>query len=223
MEFFLFFAVEILLLYFLSRRLLLLIHLHMSRATKNRTFAVYFLAILFLPGTIFHEMAHYISAIVLGVPTGTMHLFPKIQENQVTLGSVQIAKTDPIRRFLIGVAPLLSGITAIIILIHFGKDTQLVSPFAREVVLGFLIIEIANSMFASDKDMEGSLALLLTVGVLCITFLVLIIRFSVSITIPGPVTMFLQTAVYYLLFPVCINTFFVIIFSLFTKKRLLSQ
>lgn len=222
MEFFVFFAIELFLLYFLSRRLMKLLHLHTAKATKNRTFAVYVLAILFLPGTLFHELAHYISAIFLGVPVGAVHLWPKIQGNEVTLGSVEIAKTDPIRRFLIGIAPFLVGIATIIALIHFGKDTQFVSEVAKTAILGFAIFEIANSMFASDKDMEGSLALLLTLGILLITFFVIGVRFSVSFTFPPQLIAFLQTAVFYLLFPVMIDAIFVLLLSMRLKKRFLS-
>lgn len=221
MEFFLFLALEMLVLYFLSRRLVKLLHFHTARATKNRAFAVYILAILFLPGTLFHELTHYISAIFLGVPVGTMHLRPKIQGNEVTLGSMEIVKTDPIRRFFIGTAPFLVGIATIIALIHFGKDTQLVSQVAKTAILGFAIFEIANSMFASDKDMEGSLALLLTLGILLITFFVIGVRFSVSFTFPPQLIAFLQTAVFYLLFPVMIDAIFVLFLSIRLKKRFL--
>lgn len=222
MEFIIFFAAELLLFYFLSRRLMTLLHSHIRKGIRSKMLAVYFISILFFPGTLFHELAHYVSAILLGVPTGTIRLFPEISGNTATLGSVEIAKTDPIRRFLVGVAPLFTGIAAITLLIHFGKDSQFASPPLREIILGFFIFEIANSMFASDKDMEGSLALLLTVGVLLSAFFIIAIRYSISITLPTQVIAFSQTIAFYLLFPVAINAFFVVMFLLFSKKRPLS-
>ncbi len=196
-----------------------LLHLNATKAIRNRNIAIYLLAIVFFPGTLFHELTHYISAIFLNVGVGAMRLLPKIAGNEITLGSVQIEHTDPIRRFLIGIAPFITGISTIIVIIHFGKDTQFVSSPIKEIILGFFIFEIANSMFASDKDLEGSLALLLTAVVIIVTLVIIAIRFSISITFPEQIITFFQTIVFYLFFPVSINAFFVGIFLLFSKKR----
>ena len=100
-----FVLVELVILSLLTRRL----HQHISQAvfriTKNQKTTMYVLAILFLPGTFIHEVAHFLTALVLLVPVGQPEFLPEaIEGNKIKLGSVPIAKTDPLRRFLIGIA-----------------------------------------------------------------------------------------------------------------------
>ena len=63
--------------------------------------------------TFIHELSHYVSALSLFVNVGKFNLTPRIEVEHVTLGSVHIEKTDPIRRFLIGASPFLFGMIII--------------------------------------------------------------------------------------------------------------
>jgi len=64
--------------------------------------------ILAAPGTVLHELSHYFLCKLLGVQTGRVSLFrPQQTEDGFTLGYVEHAQSDPIRRVLISVAPLL--------------------------------------------------------------------------------------------------------------------
>jgi hypothetical protein len=92
---------------------------------------------LLAPGVILHELSHWLMAKLLFVPTGKMVLFrshdkkparqyryrrtpaPQTVEpnaDKVVLGYVEVAKTDPIRQSLIGLAPLVTGLLALIVL-----------------------------------------------------------------------------------------------------------
>src|SRR3990167_10497015 len=72
--------------------------------------AVILFSILFFPGTLLHELAHWFAAKLLFVHTSGMEFLPQIEGDSIKLGSVSIAKTDPIRRLLIGVTPVLVGL-----------------------------------------------------------------------------------------------------------------
>ena len=74
--------------------------------TGSEKAAVILFSILFFPGTLIHELAHWLMAKLLFVPTSSMEFIPQIQGGSIKLGSVSIAKTDPLRRLLIGVAAL---------------------------------------------------------------------------------------------------------------------
>ena len=54
------------------------------------------------PGVFLHEFSHILMAEMLRVPTGELKLKPEIKDGHLTLGSAQIAATDPLRLTLIG-------------------------------------------------------------------------------------------------------------------------
>lgn len=141
------------------------------RIARSQTLSVRLLAILFLPGVILHEFSHALMAMLLFVPVGKMEFMPQIEEERVKLGSVQIGKTDPVRRMLIGLAPVLAGLLVLFALLFFFLPKQFV--FSRDVVTQCLLLfygvfVIGNTMFSSRRDLEGSvnfIAALLIVGI----------------------------------------------------------
>lgn len=69
-------------------------------------------SLLAMPGTVLHELSHWLMALVLGVRVGKVELFrPRWsrqgQTEQVQLGVVQHQQTDWLRSKLIAVAPVL--------------------------------------------------------------------------------------------------------------------
>src|SRR3989442_1579645 len=114
MLFLLFFLLELLSLFFFSKLLINALARLFYFFTHSHRATVSFLAALLLPGTIIHELSHIITAGVLMVHTGEMEFTPQIREDEVKLGSAQIGKTDPFRRALIGVAPVILGSAAIL-------------------------------------------------------------------------------------------------------------
>lgn len=155
MFYFLLFLSELILLFFLSRKLVQSLAVVIYKFTRNHSAVVRALAIIFLPGTIIHELAHLLFAGVMLVPVGELSVVPEIEAKGVKLGSVQIGKTDPFRRTIVGVAPVLLGmilIFAIFLLVKLGT-----SPW-WQVILGlYFLFQIGNTMFSSRKDIEGSI------------------------------------------------------------------
>lgn len=149
------FLSELILLFFLSKKLVNSLAQLIYKFTRSHRAVVHTLAVMFLPGTIIHELAHLLFAGVMLVPVGELSVVPEIEEGGVKLGSVQIGKTDPFRRMIIGVAPFLLGIIlifSIFLFVNFG-----VNPW-WQIALGlYFLFEIGNTMFSSRKDIEGSI------------------------------------------------------------------
>ncbi len=155
----------LIILFLLSRRVTRLLSHLFVRLFRSQHAAIYALSFIFLPGVVLHELSHLLLANILFVPTGEVEFFPEIQGDQVKMGSVAIARTDPLRRFLVGVAPVIGGL-GIILLASTYLFTTLLSW--QSLVLFYIIFEIANTMFSSSKDMEGAVGLLIGLAALSI-------------------------------------------------------
>jgi hypothetical protein len=152
------------------------------RITESPEKTIHIMSALFLPGVILHEIAHWFVAGMLLVKTGEMEFLPQIQGNTVKLGSVAIAQTDPFRRFLIGVAPVLVGLVAM-----FGIFTYFSSAIPglnwQTLLVTYLFFEIGNTMFSSKKDMEGAIFLVVFTGILLLIFYIASVRFGIMIDV----------------------------------------
>lgn len=114
-------------------------------------------SIFFLPGTIIHELSHWIVAEILQVRTGAITIFPDLEEENVgnsqRLGSVATARTDPFRGFLIGLAPFISGLGILIVLgtlLRSGWDANYLWWQLALIIYGIMVI--GNSMMISESD-----------------------------------------------------------------------
>lgn len=180
MFFFSLFFSELFVLFLLSRRLTRILSQLFYTISKSQHVAITAIAILFFPGTLIHELAHALSAGLLGVRVGTIEFMPKIDGEHVKLGSVQIAHTDPIRRFLIGAAPFFLGTTLLISLLFYFVQNQLFNNYFFVLFVGYTVFEIGNTMFSSRKDMEGAIELFTAIILLVIIFYLLGVRLPAS-------------------------------------------
>lgn len=134
--------------------------------TVSRFLSIHVLSFLFLPGVIVHELSHWLIASILFVRVGEIEFKPKIEDHGLKLGSVAIAKTDPIRRAIIGFAPIFVGLIIILGAVHiftanlsfFWSNQIYIAVF---LVLGifYILFVVSNTMFSSKADMEGTLEL----------------------------------------------------------------
>jgi hypothetical protein len=124
--------------------------------------------VLTLPGVLLHEVSHAVVAWLLRVKV--RHLSIGIRRKRgrhVALGSVDIARTDPIRASLIGLAPLVTGCGVILLIssrvFGFGRLGAFSGQaFWRELqgVLNapdfglwvYLVFSIGNAMLPSASD-----------------------------------------------------------------------
>jgi hypothetical protein len=212
------FIAELLILFFLSKTLTSLLFAFFHKLTRNNKISIYLMSFLFLPGTLIHEISHAAMAVLLFVPVEKMEFWPQLNTEGLKLGSVKIAKTDPIRRVLIGSAPFLFG-TAVLIGVFFYAVTNNIFEFKLSViVISYLAFEIGNTMFSSKKDLEGALELILT-----LTFIIATLYFA-GLRVPeiNPNLLFenpvfketFQKAVLYLTAPIGIDLILISILKL---------
>jgi hypothetical protein len=206
---------EILILYFLSRRVVKAVYRLFYKVTKRKNWTMYLFAVLFWPGTFIHEMSHFMAALFLLVPVGKLVLLPDIEEKGGTkLGSVAIAKTDPIRRFIIGIAPLVFGIAIIFTLVYFVSMNQFIDTWWGYLLAGFVIFQIANSMFASKKDLEGAIVLFVLLLVILLILILLgvdVSAFFTNLKFNTKLLKIFQKANLFLLVPIIIDTVFLLL------------
>lgn len=167
--FFIVFLAEFFFLFLSSKLIIRNISTFIYRLTRSRKITAWILSIIFLPGTVVHELSHYFCASFLFVKVGRISFLPKITDkDRVIMGSVEIGKTDPIRRAIIGFAPVVIGVLIIsgaVLLFKNNLLQELFSPssFSEYAILfglAYLVFVIGNTMFSSSKDVEGTVEIL---------------------------------------------------------------
>lgn len=158
------------------------------------------MSFLFFPGVVLHELAHFFMANLLFVRTGQIEFVPKIHGEKVKLGSVAIAQTDPIRRFFIGIAPILFGLLIMfgVYLLLFPHDIRMFSW--QSVVFLYLLFEIGNTMYSSSKDMEGAIGFFILAALFVFFFFVFKLHLPASViqgvTSPGAQQVFAKMDIF---------------------------
>lgn len=172
-------AGELLLIFFLCRQIAQLIYTlfylparSISKKSTAYNFSSKILALLFLPGTIIHELSHALTAQLLGVKIKEIILYPHEDEKtgEWKAGTTIIAKTDQLRLALIGIAPLLIGVILLNVAVFYLFNFSL--PWDKPVLvfdalfkignypLFFFIFIISTTMFTSRSDLREFLLFL---------------------------------------------------------------
>jgi hypothetical protein len=220
MIYFVLLLVEILVLFLLSKAV---------SKTLSRFVSINLLSFLFSPGVIVHELSHLFAATILFVPVGHMEFSPKKEGNGVKLGSIEIAKTDPIRRSLIGCAPFFVGFSLIVSMVYFFNSNisflqkQNYYVFIAAILsLIYLLFAISNTMFSSKADMEGTLEILITIfiilGAASILGFRLPLAFSDKVFV-GKTIEIVQRSAIFLLVPIVIDFSILGVIKLFSGSR----
>lgn len=208
-------------LYFLSHNVTMRFSNILFRLTRNKNLTINLLALLFLPGTILHEMAHWLTAVLLFVPVGDMSILPKLTSGGVILGSVSMGKTDPLRRLLIGTAPVFFGVGIIVGALYFVSKNNLLNNYWSILLLALAVFQIGNTMFSSKKDMEGAIELLLVVIVLggiayLMGFRIQIATIIAFLSQPSVIAVFQKGSIY-LLLPIIVDAVFISVLRIFHR------
>jgi hypothetical protein len=151
--------------------------------------AMRLLFLLLLPGVILHEFSHWAVANIIGVRTGKVSLgLARARGKQFSLGSVNVERTDTFRESVIGVAPFVVGLAAILAIAGFGFDlwpnTSLSFNQMLDRVLAtandwltwldlYLIFAVSTAMIPSESDREpwgGLIALFGLLGLIAVLF-----------------------------------------------------
>jgi hypothetical protein len=146
--------------------------------------AVLLYSLPLFPGILLHELSHTLAARGLGVHVGRMSLRPKVKAGRVQLGSVPVGEADKVRASLIGLAPLVAG-SAAILLIGYGvfgigdlESAILGGDWATALeglrgVLGtadcwvwlYLVFAVSNTMLPSRADRHAWTPVLIFLGI----------------------------------------------------------
>lgn len=141
--------------------------------TGDPTVALWIFFVVFLPGTLVHELSHWVVAKLLGVRTGRIVIWPQAKrDGSLWLGSIQIARADPVRSSFIGLAPLVSGSLLVALIgarlqldalgnaLATGQWELVWEALVQSVSLPdfwlwlYLLFAIANRMLPSPADRE---------------------------------------------------------------------
>jgi hypothetical protein len=142
--------------------------------TRQPDMALMLYSLPLLPGVALHELSHALMAALLGVRTANLTLIPRRQpDGHVRLGSVQVERVDVVRSSLIGLAPLLAGSVAILLIIRFAFDVNTIGDAVQRGDVAallssmgallrapdawlwlYLVFSIANAMMPSPSDRE---------------------------------------------------------------------
>ncbi|MBI4785760.1 MAG: hypothetical protein HY782_01775 [Chloroflexi bacterium] len=125
---------------------------------------------LLWPGVLLHEASHYVVAKLLLVRTNGMNVgIGRVKRSQISLGSVNIERSDPIRESVIGVAPFIVGVGAIWLLVSWGFGISPESGLSPEQMVRrvaeyaydwttwldlYLIFAVSTAMIPSASDRE---------------------------------------------------------------------
>lgn len=137
------------------------------------------ISILFFPGTVIHELAHFFTGIILFLKVRGLHLLPEWSGNHIVLGHVTYERADFFRGFLVGIAPLPAALITLWatyqwLVIQGGQGWQLALFF-------YLSFAITSTMFSSKSDLTDGAAFLLFAGlVIVILFFFQINVFSIT-------------------------------------------
>jgi len=154
--------------------------------TRNINLSLGLFSVLFFPGVLLHELSHLIMAKILGVRTGDFSLVPHpLPDGRLQMGYVETEETDIIRDSLIGLAPLIAGMSIVAYvgiyrfqfhtLIDFVAGGQfdlffqgLVSTSLTQdfYVWFYLAFSVSSTMIPSETDRAALLPLGVLTGLL---------------------------------------------------------
>lgn len=116
---------------------------------------IWLYSLLFLPGTVLHELSHWLMAEILQVPTGKLEIMPDLENidgKESQLGYVMTGHTGPFKGFLIGFAPLMVGLVVLVILGSYLESIWGQAAFWHLALVMYGMIVVGNSMMVSSAD-----------------------------------------------------------------------
>jgi hypothetical protein len=146
-----------------------------SPTDKQRAF-VWLWSLIFLPGTIVHEMSHLFAAAITGTKIGKVEILPELPragigaqfdqpKKSVHLGYVQTQELGLFRGFLVGTAPLFIGLGLLVWLaapIGLRSFDNLRTSFTiYDLLIIYFFFTISNSLFPSWVDIKHALPLII--------------------------------------------------------------
>lgn len=121
------------------------------------------LALVFFPGTVVHEFAHFITALILFLKVRGISLLPEWADNHLIFGHVSYERADFLRGFVVGIAPLPAGLAILWLsyswLIQNGGDQW------HYLLFFYITFTVSSLMFSSKSDLTEGAAFVIFIGV----------------------------------------------------------
>ncbi len=145
------FTFQLIVLYFISRISIRELFQVLRIFFSSDKIVFIFVSLIFLPGTIIHELSHFLAAISLLLHVHEVHIFPQWEKNYIKLGRVIYEKKDVIRSIFVGIAPVIVGL---LFFWWFSAINILsVEDIWIRILMVYAIFIISTSMFSSKQDL----------------------------------------------------------------------
>ncbi|MFH1827214.1 MAG: hypothetical protein ABH812_02130 [bacterium] len=200
------FLTQVILLYFVSRLVVKNLYSFFSIFVKSQKIVFSLVSLLYFPGTIIHEMSHFLAAMALFLNIRDIRLFPQFDDENIRLGSVTYEKKDFVRSILVGIAPF-TFVLFIFFIISF-YNLYPTSNLGLNILFGYLIFSISSTMFSSKADLVDLIYIIplaiILVGATYLFNLNINYLFN-NVNVDKIVTIFFTKVNYYLFFSLAIN------------------
>lgn len=145
------FFIQMVLLYFLSRLTINKAFQFLQIFSKNDHLVFSVISLVFFPGTIIHELAHFLTATVLFLKVRSIDILPRREGAEIKLGSVLYEKKDFVRGVLVGIAPIFAGVLFFWLVAAFRLFPA--RNILMNIVFLYLIFAVSSMMFSSKRDL----------------------------------------------------------------------
>lgn len=172
------FLLQIVAIYFISRLIIKELFLLLRKFFQTDFPIFLIVSLIFFPGTIIHETAHFITALFLILPVKSMTIFPKLDNNEIKLGEVIFVKKDFLRAILVGIAPVFFGIGILFLLFYYHIYPA--NNLSLNILYSYLIFSISANMFSSSQDLKDSILIIPVILLFIIIFYVFDIKINMS-------------------------------------------
>lgn len=148
---FIFFCVELTVLFYITRISTRDLFNFFYRFTRNEKTVFSLVSFVFFPGTLVHELAHFLMAIILFLRVRELNLVPVWERNHIRLGSVVYEKKDVFRSILVGIAPVIIGLMLFWLISEFQPFSH--PNWGIRILMGYVIFLLSSTMFSSKQDL----------------------------------------------------------------------
>lgn len=142
---------ELLSLFFISRLSTNQLFYFLRKFIKDEKRVFSLVSLFYLPGTIVHEMAHFLAATILFLKVKEVKIFPEFKKNSIKLGSVWYEKKDFVRGFFVGIAPLFAAVFFFYLISFFKLFPS--SNLFQNLFFVYIIFVVSSTMFSSKQDL----------------------------------------------------------------------
>lgn len=145
------FLLQLILLFFISRITITRLFQVLRLLFRREKIVYSLIGFIFFPGTVIHELSHFIMAVLLFLKVHDIHVLPEWEGHYLKLGSVYYEKRDVVRSIIVGIAPIIVGLLLFWWL--FSLQIFQTENLILKIVIGWFIFILSTTMFSSKRDL----------------------------------------------------------------------